>query len=70
MRLRMTQEALSLVNRKPWNLSVNDALAIGDPVKIGFRFRLVGALSGERSRGYLSVTFPLNHYGKRPLHRV
>jgi len=45
MRLRMTQEALSLVHRKPWDLSINDALAIGDPVKIGFRFRLVGGFS-------------------------
>ena len=30
---------LFLVHRQPWDLSVNDALAIGERVKIGFRFR-------------------------------
>jgi hypothetical protein len=28
-----------LVHRKPWDLSINDELAKGDPVKIGLRFR-------------------------------
>jgi hypothetical protein len=45
-----------LVHRKSCDLAVNDELAIGDPLKIGFRFRLGGVCSCERVRGHLSST--------------
>jgi len=35
----------ALVHRTAWDLSVYDALAIDEPVKIGFRFRPVGFVS-------------------------
>jgi len=51
----------TLVHRKPLDLSVNDALVIDDPVKIGLLFRPAGIVSWERSRGPQSIVIERVH---------
>jgi hypothetical protein len=64
------RQELTLLHRRPWDVSVNNAHAMDEPMGISFRFRGIVIESAERSHGRPPVPFPFNRNRRSPEHGV